>query len=1345
LGDAWGMSNDQKNRRTRSQSRGPNSPIEPAQQPLTPWLHTGPTPDPINRSASVGRSAGKLLAAKALSINANNSLDRPDNKGGDRPGGSEDAPPKVDQSLKDVDLVEPNEDVPDKNVEVQNEADDKEDDEPEEEPPGEPSIPSDEPEGVKPVSEVDLSTPEIPTSEASNNEVEGILEDVDNIVDNELPIDTPGQSSQWKSVTKRSDRRSENPEKRNDINEPHYFPQSFNTEEDNNENDDEDVGSHYYFSETEREAAKQAKEDEQSKSYATGLRKIPLPIEKYGAEYILVDENQWNVYKTIGRERILKAFDIMMERFKYTCHEIVLGRLDGDDIISSYLRDQIKAGRLVTSKEPNTTQNVEPVVLLAAITTNDKDVDPDPSKKHKLRNKEGDHDDALGKLAAINAATRKEPAETRPMSQVLLKYGKNRIIPDGLAGSISVSLAMQHQKEMEAKEARRREKVERAKKSDPLKVPLPTSPTNISKPAGQNPLSPFDRLRLPRSQEYTTKLFQGLENNINNAAGKNADDGQWPPDETTRSNRNHQSPSASSHASKGNKSRKKKKKPSSYGSSNSSDYSTSSFGSSDPSTPSSVASTGGNKKRRKRHHKKYRDESVKMKLPAPYNGKADLDAFDQWTFRVTNYAKVMKISDKTMIRVIADLVTDKAQGFYMDYVATRQERWTLASLFPAMFDYCFPNDIMQRLRKKWDNMVQGKGRVQDYARDMEKLARKFKEVNERTVVIAFWKGLNMDLRKHMILMGVDPEIDDLNTVLDKALISEKARDQTDRMSKETERQGGGESSKTKREWTRFKNRTGGTKNYKPGNKDDKPQNTKSDKVRANAISPQNTPDYKSRSGSNQKRLPRAKLDELRAEGKCFNCRQPGHEQRNCPKLQSMRPPRPGVGAGAVSFAKMEKLAAKKEKADVYVGNVRIMTADPIAELQKEYEDLELRVHQICEKAWGEDSLWYNEETRHECKYSIGVDDEEITVWNFVKGGSRSFTRENLDDPDFDIAKIFTNPEPIRLPTSVREGGYPVIENYNRWDWPAINWMHARLSGQLHFVDEGNAPEGVKNEHRIDVQPTMFGYSIQLDESDLIYNVTHKEVLDDHFSPEWIIDHMLTARNVQPELRGDRFEDKRLSNYITVMLGMTHIPGQQAKIKKRGNKKRIIDPEGVAAIERTTLRVKDKTRRLPEPIVIEVKINGQPIRALVDTGSMADFLSTTLVDQLQLSKVTYEKPLPVQLAVHGSRSKINCGTTVKFQYQTINCDRRFDIVNLDNYDAILGTPFMFQHQVAIGFNPSRVIVGSNEPLEIKGPEVTTITSASADLLNEGLDKLRKELRQEAEDLCPDTSMTAMPPM
>jgi hypothetical protein len=89
-----------------------------------------------------------------------------------------------------------------------------------------------------------------------------------------------------------------------------------------------------------------------------------------------------------------------------------------------------------------------------------------------------------------------------------------------------------------------------------------------------------------------------------------------------------------------------------------------------------------------------------------------------------------------------------------------------------------------------------------------------------------------------------------------------------------------------------------------------------------------------------------------------------------------------------------------------------------------------------------------------------------------------------------------------------------------------------------------------------VQPTMKGYSIQLDESDIVYHVTHEEVLDKHFSPEQIINELLEARRTPVERRGDRFEDKRLTGYVMLMLGMTTIPGQQTKIKKRGTKKRV---------------------------------------------------------------------------------------------------------------------------------------------------------------------------------------------
>jgi hypothetical protein len=264
---------------------------------------------------------------------------------------------------------------------------------------------------------------------------------------------------------------------------------------------------------------------------------------------------------------------------------------------------------------------------------------------------------------------------------------------------------------------------------------------------------------------------------------------------------------------------------------------------------------------------------------------------------------------------------------------------------------------------------------------------------------------------------------------------------------------------------------------------------------------------------------------------------------------------------SISLAKLDKIVGCKERADVYVGNVTITKPDPIADEIRRHEEIAFRVHRLCEDVWGADPLWYVEETRPDCRFSVKANDEEISVWDFMKGCDRTFDRNDIEKPGFNIAEVFANPEPNRTPTSVREGGYPDAENYQPYDWPAVYWLYKRLLIQLEFADEGNAPEGTNPENRVDVQPTMSGYCIQLDESDIVYNVTHEEVLDVHFSPEWIIDHMISARRIPAENRGDRFEDKRLTGYMMLMLGMTRIPGHQTKIRKRGNRKRVTGGEG----------------------------------------------------------------------------------------------------------------------------------------------------------------------------------------
>ena len=114
------------------------------------------------------------------------------------------------------------------------------------------------------------------------------------------------------------------------------------------------------------------------------------------------------------------------------------------------------------------------------------------------------------------------------------------------------------------------------------------------------------------------------------------------------------------------------------------------------------------------------------------------------------------------------------------------------------------------------------------------------------------------------------------------------------------------------------------------------------------------------------------------------------------------------------------------------------------------------------------------------------------------------------------------------------------------------------------------------------------------------------------------------------------------------------------------------------IECTIVYTKDFKRCILCPIIITVKINRELVRAIIDSGSLVDFMSTKFADQIGIRKIALAKLLPIQLAVQGSRSKVNYYTNVRIQYGEINSIQHFDIMNLDNYDIILGTLFLFQH-------------------------------------------------------------------
>ena len=109
----------------------------------------------------------------------------------------------------------------------------------------------------------------------------------------------------------------------------------------------------------------------------------------------------------------------------------------------------------------------------------------------------------------------------------------------------------------------------------------------------------------------------------------------------------------------------------------------------------------------------------------------------------------------------------------------------------------------------------------------------------------------------------------------------------------------------------------------------------------------------------------AKQDKLRAMGKCFQCEETGHNQRNCPKLHSIR--RPNVNATNIESARRQRMVRVRNSQDVHVSMMRV-------ECGLDHDDNATnpmrRAYSLCSLEWGPNDCWGSPATRVESWYSI---------------------------------------------------------------------------------------------------------------------------------------------------------------------------------------------------------------------------------------------------------------------------------------------------------------------------------------------------------------------------------------
>ncbi|KAG8727468.1 hypothetical protein FRC10_006077, partial [Ceratobasidium sp. 414] len=144
----------------------------------------------------------------------------------------------------------------------------------------------------------------------------------------------------------------------------------------------------------------------------------------------------------------------------------------------------------------------------------------------------------------------------------------------------------------------------------------------------------------------------------------------------------------------------------------------------------------------------------------------------------------------------------------------------------------------------------------------------------------------------------------------------------------------------------------------------------------------------------------------------------------------------------------------------------------------------------------------------------------------------------------------------------------------------------------------------------------------------------------------------TAQAAEGKVRASSVLLKELDR-LTGLRDSIEVSAARIEVSAASKPKDSNKPTERRLVERNATRIKDLSRKVPNTIVVQAEIEGESVRALLDSGSQADLISTTLVDQLRLNKCALTKPLQLQMAMSGSRGTLMYNVRAQITYQELD--------------------------------------------------------------------------------------------
>ena len=167
---------------------------------------------------------------------------------------------------------------------------------------------------------------------------------------------------------------------------------------------------------------------------------------------------------------------------------------------------------------------------------------------------------------------------------------------------------------------------------------------------------------------------------------------------------------------------------------------------------------------------------------------------------------------------------------------------------------------------------------------------------------------------------------------------------------------------------------------------------------------------------------------------------------------------------------------------------------------------------------------------------------------------------------------------------------------------------------------------------------------------------------------------------------------------TIDKTVEHIYNHHARIKNRSRPSRKCDDYRAISVFR--------------------EIGDVKAHCLIDSSCKGVMISPKFTRAAKIKTFALEKPIVIQLAVMGSKSVINYGTNTTIKINGEELKEHFNVVNIDYYDTILGTPFLKKFKVAIDFTKDcltikdKIILNQADEYKIREGNSQKSTSVNA---------------------------------